>query len=137
MGSKFRYALEKVLGTQDRLTLRLASHLCVLCLNPSKNYLNTCILNSHTHTHTHTNMHLINNMTSLTLNKYTYLSTKQKRAKHTKETLAYIYHGISSQTLAHIYHGIKAYSRQKHKHKERSKHSYSSLTSAQDYITNA
>ena len=29
-------------------------------------------------------------MTSLTRNKHTYLSKKQKRAKHTKETLAYI-----------------------------------------------
>ena len=49
MGSEFRYALGKVLGTQDRLILRLASHHCVLCLNPIKNYLNTYILNSHTH----------------------------------------------------------------------------------------
>ena len=111
IGLEFRYALRKVLSTQDHLTLMLTSHHYVLCLNPSKNYLNTCILNSHTHT----NMHLTNNMTSLPLNKHTYLSIKQKRAKHTKETLACIYHGISSQTLARIYHGIKAYSRQQHK----------------------
>ena len=32
MGSEFRYILGKVLGTQDRPTLRLASHHCVLCL---------------------------------------------------------------------------------------------------------
>ena len=29
MGLKFKYALEKVLGTQDRPTLRLAFHHCV------------------------------------------------------------------------------------------------------------
>ena len=64
LDSEFRYALGKVLGTQDCLTLRLASHHCVLCLNPIKNHLNPCILDSHTHT----NMHLENNMASLTLN---------------------------------------------------------------------
>ena len=37
MGSEFKYALGKVLDTQDRPTLRLASHHCVLCLNPIKN----------------------------------------------------------------------------------------------------
>ena len=51
LGSKFRYILGKVLGTQDRPTLRLASHHCVLCFNPIKNHLNTCILDSHTHSH--------------------------------------------------------------------------------------
>ena len=49
MSSEFRYAFGKVLGTQDRPTLRLASHHCVLHLNLIKNNFNTCILNSHTH----------------------------------------------------------------------------------------
>ena len=53
MGSEFRYALGKVLRTQDRPTLRLASHHCVLCLNHDKNMFNTCTL-----THTHTSIHL-------------------------------------------------------------------------------
>ena len=43
MGSELRYGLGKVLGTQNRLILRLASHHCVLCLNPIKGILNTCI----------------------------------------------------------------------------------------------
>ena len=50
MGLEFRYALGKVLGTQDHATLRLASHRFVSYLNPIKNQFNTCILNSHTHT---------------------------------------------------------------------------------------
>ena len=37
-------------------------------------------------THTHTNMHLTNNMASLTLNKHTYPSTQMKESQ-TKETL--------------------------------------------------
>ena len=53
MSSEFRYALRKVLGTQDRPTLRLASYRCVLRLNLIKNNFNTCIL-----THAHTSIHL-------------------------------------------------------------------------------
>ena len=53
MGSEFRYALRKVLGTQDRPTLRLATHHCVLCPNLIKNVFNTCI-----YTHTHISIHL-------------------------------------------------------------------------------
>ena len=49
MGSEFRYAFGKMLGTQDRLTLRLASYHCVLRPNLIKNHLNTCIQDSHTH----------------------------------------------------------------------------------------
>ena len=49
LGSKLRYVLGKVLGTQDRPTLRLALHHCVLYLNLIKNILKTCI---YTHTHT-------------------------------------------------------------------------------------
>ena len=35
--------IKKVLNTQNRLTLRLASHHYVLCFNPIKGTLNTCI----------------------------------------------------------------------------------------------
>ena len=85
LGSGFRYILGEVLGTQDHLTLRLASHCCVLFLNPIKNHLNTCILN--THTHTHTNMHLTNKHGTFNP-KQAYLSIhKQKKTKHTKENL--------------------------------------------------
>ena len=41
---------------------------------------------THTHTHTHTNMHLTNNMASLTLNKHTYPSIQTKE-RPTRETL--------------------------------------------------
>ena len=71
LGSEFRYALGNVLGTQDCPILRLASHHCVLYLNSIKNHLNTCILDSHTHTHN--NMHLANNMASLTLKTYLFI----------------------------------------------------------------
>ena len=53
MGLEFRFILGKVLGTQNRPTLRLVSHHCVLCLNLIKNMFNTCI-----YTHTHTSIHL-------------------------------------------------------------------------------
>ena len=36
MNSKLRYSLGKVLGTQNRPTLRLAFFHCILCLNPIK-----------------------------------------------------------------------------------------------------
>ena len=49
MGLEFRYVFGKVLGTQDRPTLRLASYHCVLCLNHNKIMFNTYVLNSHTH----------------------------------------------------------------------------------------
>ena len=53
MDSEFRYALGKVLDTQDRPTLRLASHHCVLHFNLIKNIFNICI-----YTHTHTSIYL-------------------------------------------------------------------------------
>ena len=49
MGSEFRYVLGKVLSTQNRPTLRLTSHHCVLRLNLIKKMFNTYI---YTHTHT-------------------------------------------------------------------------------------
>ena len=58
MGLEFRYPLGKVLGTQDRPTLRLASHHYVLCLNLIKSIFNICIY-THTHTHYHTSKHTI------------------------------------------------------------------------------
>ena len=76
MGSKFRYALGKMLGTQDRLTLRLASHHCVLRPNLIKNMFNTYI-----YTHTHANIHLsIQSWHHSSQNTYPFL--KQKRAKY-------------------------------------------------------
>ena len=48
MGSEFRYVFGKVLGTQDYLTLRLASHHCVLCFNLIKN-----MFNLHLYSHTY------------------------------------------------------------------------------------
>ena len=59
MGFGLRYGLGKVLGTQNRPTLRLASHHCVLCLNPIKSILNIAIL-----TYTHTNIYLTIKMAS-------------------------------------------------------------------------
>ena len=72
MDSEFIYALGKVLGTQDRLTLRLASHHCVVHLNLIKINFNTCILNSHMDT----SMHLTYNMVSSSQNNISYLSIK-------------------------------------------------------------
>ena len=40
MGLEFKYSFGKVLGTQNRLTLGLASSHHVLCLNPTKGALN-------------------------------------------------------------------------------------------------
>ena len=40
MGSEFKYDFGKVLGTQNRPTLRFASSHCVLCLNPIKGIFN-------------------------------------------------------------------------------------------------
>ena len=88
MGSEFRYALGKVLSTQDRPTLRLASHYYVLHINLIKNIFNTCI-----YTHTHTSIHLSIQYEILIPKQHTYPSTpKKKRTKHIKETLAFIYH---------------------------------------------
>ena len=56
MGSELRYGLGKVLGTQNHQILRLASHHCVLCLNPIKGILNIFIL-----THTRVSIHLTSN----------------------------------------------------------------------------
>ena len=78
MGSEFRYAIGKVLGTQDRPTLRLASHHCVLYLNLIKNNLNTCILNLHTHT----SMHLTHNHGIFIL-KQAYLSIHKAKENQT------------------------------------------------------
>ena len=48
MGSKLRYSLRKVLGTQNHPTLRLASSHCVLCLNPIKGTFNFASILTHT-----------------------------------------------------------------------------------------
>ena len=48
MDSELRYSFRKVLGTQNCPTLRLASHHCVLCLNPIKGTLNIVSILTHT-----------------------------------------------------------------------------------------
>ena len=48
MSLELRYGLGKVLSTQNRPTLRLAFHHCVLCLNPIKGILNIVIELTHT-----------------------------------------------------------------------------------------
>ena len=58
MGSKFRYGLGKVLGTQNYPTCGSASIYCVLCLNPIKGTFNMAYKHTHTHTHTHTYTHI-------------------------------------------------------------------------------
>ena len=93
LGSNFRYVLGKVLGTQDRPTLRLASYHCVLYLNLIKSTFNTCTY-THTHTHTHTIIHLCiqHGIFHPKQNILVYLSQKKKRIQHIKETLAFIRH---------------------------------------------
>ena len=102
MSSDFKYILRKVLGTQDCPTLRLASHHCVLRLNLIKNMFNTCI-----YTLTHISIHLSiqHDIFHPKQNILIYLP-KQKRTKHIKETLAFIYHVktyYTSKTF-HAYH---------------------------------
>ena len=48
MGSELRYGFENVLGTQNCLTLRLASSHCVLCLNLIKGTFNISSILTHT-----------------------------------------------------------------------------------------
>lgn len=104
MGSDFRYALGKVLGTQDHLTLRLGSHHCVLCPNFIKNMFNTCI-----YTHTCISIHLsIHSWHHSSQNTYPFL--KQKRAKHKGNPSIHItyekpYH--TSTTRQQVYHHNK------------------------------
>ena len=51
MGSNFRYILGKLLDTQDRPTLKLVSHHCVLHLNFIKNMFKTLSILTHTLAH--------------------------------------------------------------------------------------
>ena len=48
IGSKLRYNLRKVLGTQNCTTLGFASSHCVLCLNPIKVIFNITYILTHT-----------------------------------------------------------------------------------------
>ena len=48
MGSELRYSFGKVLSTQNRSTLRLASSHCVLCLNHIKGTFNIASILTHT-----------------------------------------------------------------------------------------
>ena len=84
LGLEFRYALGKVLGTQDHPTLRLAFHHRVLYLNIIKSNLNTCI-----YTYPHTNIHL-NIQYDIFIPKQHSYQPKTKRDPNTKETIAFI-----------------------------------------------
>ena len=105
MGSKFRYALGKVLGTLDRPTLRLTSYDCALRPNLIKNMFNTCI-----YTHTRTSIHLsIQSWHHSSQNTYPFL--KQKKAKHKgnpsiHQTYEKLYQ--TSTTRQQAYHHNKA-----------------------------
>ena len=72
MGSELRYGLGKVLGTKNRLALRLASPHYVLSLNSIKGILNIVIL-----THSHTNIHLTINMTLIIPNHTSIMAINQ------------------------------------------------------------
>ena len=84
MGLEFSHALGKVLGTQDRPTLKLVSHRCVLCFNLIKSMFNTCI---YTYTHTSIQHDIFHPKHDILI----YLP-KQKRTKRIKKTLTFIYH---------------------------------------------
>ena len=71
MSSEFRYVLRKLLGTQDRPTLRLASHHYLLCLN----------------SHTYTSIHLSIQHDIIHPKTYTYPSIQHKEPNHTYTTL--------------------------------------------------
>ena len=64
MSSKLRNGLGKVLGTQNRPTLRLAFPYCVLCLNPIKDIFN--ILSILTHSSIHLTINIASNIPSMT-----------------------------------------------------------------------
>ena len=99
ISSEFRYVLRKVLGTQDCPTLRLASHLYVLRLNLIKNMFNTCIF-----THTHTSIHLsIQHGIFHSKQNILIHLPKQKRTRHIKETLAFIY-DVKTYHTSKTYH---------------------------------
>ena len=85
MGLEFRYVLRMVLGTQDRPTLRLASHHCVLRLKLDKIMFNTYVLNLHTHWHASKRTTWHHHPKT-----HTYPSIKHKKPNHTYTTLAFI-----------------------------------------------
>ena len=90
MDSEFRYALGKLLGTQNLLTLRLASHHCVLRPNLIKNM---------SHIHTSINLSIQSWHHS---SQNTYLSTlKQKKAKYKRNLSIHL-------TRQQLKHGSKA-----------------------------
>ena len=95
MGSEFRHALGKVLGTQDRPTWRLASHYYVLRSNLIKNMFNTCI-----YTHTHASMYLTYNMASFIPKHIPMYQPKAKESQMQRKP----YHSSNIwKTLSHIY----------------------------------
>ena len=94
MSSELRYGFGNVLGTQNRLTLSLASSHFVLCLNPIKGTFNIVSILTHTHTHTHTNIHLAVNMASII--------PKRPNIHLSWHLLTFAYHGISNQPSIHL-----------------------------------
>ena len=103
MGLEIRYTLGKVLGIQDCLTLRLASHHCVLHPNLIKNKFNTCI-----YTLTHTSIHLSIQHGIFIPKQHTY--QPKAREPNTKETLSCIKQGNHPSTATNI--ARKTYYRQ-------------------------
>ena len=114
MGLEFKYIFGKVLSTQERPTIRLASHYCVLCLNIIKSKFNTCIL-----THTHTRMHLTYNMTSFipkhisihkVIKSQTHMrnpiiyQTKQPPKHGNKHIIMKSWKPLGSTPYKHVYH---------------------------------
>ena len=92
ISSELRYGFGNALGTQNRLTLSLASSYFVLCLNPIKGTFN--IVSILTHTHTHTNIHLAVNMASII--------PKRPNIHLSWHLLTFAYHGISNQPSIHL-----------------------------------
>ena len=114
MGLEFRYVFGKVLSTQDRPTIRLASHYCVLCLNIIKSKFNTSIL-----THTHARMHLTYNMVSFipehisihkVIKSQTHMrnpiiyQTKQPPKHGNKHIIMKSWKPLGSTPYKHVYH---------------------------------
>ena len=95
MGLELKYSIGKELCTQNRPTLRLASHHCVLCPNLIKNMFNTCI-----YTHAHTSMHLSIQHGIFIPKQHTY--QPKPRKPNTKETLSCIKQGNHPSTATNI-----------------------------------
>ena len=94
--------LEKVLDTQDRPTLMLASHHCVLRLKLIKNIFNTCIL---THAHTSIRLSIQHGIIHPKTHTYLPLNKKEPNPCIYKPQLVKSYH--TSKTRQQHNHGNK------------------------------